>query len=1172
MANHNSKSYVGEVMAPSSQDSYSGCSFTGVVFSGGSLQLLGGCSLVRCGGELDGLMMTTIGGLPPNTVDNSVVRVKGTALLDGISLEASVLAVVGKVLSDTTLATSSTGSLVEGDGSWLRHIGAGDYGVTELVSVLPAEVSLSKGDAPKQLSVVFDDGFNVPDRCSWSSSDQAVATVDSSGRVSSVGKGSCVITAEHNGKSLSVPLMVSAYVYFSGNFRSYDLKTWELLDSRAAGVKSYAGGVLFSSSSYNGPVSYSLDMGTTWATLTIENDEYARAYDAASLRGKLAGYQASYVNGVWVCPSRGGNYTPTAGAMVSKDLKRWYPLPVPAVGTMSNLCLSATSASDTLLCISVDWSAGRALYKVQGIPSAPVAYPLIGTAYKVSDAGSGADYVPVIVRSGDTYLVDNQGLYHSDSGADIFSSVDGGVSWSSRKAPVSNFVLPIRDDYWVAMGAYTGQVGSSGALSPSDPGAMRISRDKGATWTAPSSFLIDVGLTGAYADPSSYFAKMSSAIPHAGGYRGSGPKYVKAGDSWYLVVRGLTAGVENPGDYSLYRATGDVLMRVDVDPVKDSVRLVLEPGISTGISTLLNLFAAEEAPVADMEGFGTPPFSSYSGEVFIAVSILTYYGQYGYFTCDALKVSYDRGKTWDVTVLGNEPTGSPQPLYMSLQRDPRRVSTYTHQGCVAVHNGSIVVGGSLGRIYVIRPDGTREYARASSNAYSIAVSDKGECVLTSTAASGGVANAMVSKENLSSWSELQMPGSSFSWRVAYGNGKFVGVGGKSSIVSSDGGATWVEHSQSASLADSLDIQYPNDCYFGDIAFGNGVFVAACQSDKGYGGLMRSVDGISWFWSFHSGRAQTSAVSVAFDGVYFRTSSLAGTGYSVRSPDGVLWDGDESRESTMTVRFGALPGTSLFVHGDGGVEALRYDNKDEILRAATYLPWLAGPDDQQSVYTSGGFAASDFSWLPPGSEVPMNTTFVIDSTALMSAGGSIQINGLDPTVEHEINWGDGTTTVGSGSSELHTAVTVGGPYLMVSLQRGRFMDNLTGTSIVQPTSILRGATCWGRGFTGVRSMAGTFEGHTGLRFIPDTWRGLESLEDASNMFKGASLLNCGGLGGFSGLYKVTKADGMFSGCSGFRGDVGGLHTVLKGSGASHASAFLGCAGATGYDTIPSDWKS
>ena len=1170
MANHNSKSYVGEVMAPSSQDSYSGCSFTGVVFSGGSLQLLGGCSLVRCGGELDGLMMTTTGGLPPNTVDNSVVRVKGTALLDGIRLEASGLSVVGEVLSDTTLATSDTGSLVEGDGSWLRHIGAGGYGVTELVSVLPAEVSLSKGGAPKQLSVVFDDGFNVPDRCSWSSSDPAVATVDSSGRVSSVGSGSCVITAEHNGKSLSVHLIVKTTVYFSSNFRSYDLKTWELLDSRAAGVKSYAGGVLFCSSSNSGPMYYSLDMGTTWATLTIENDEYARVGYAYNLKEKLSGYQASYVNGVWVCPSA-KEYI-DGGAMVSKDLKKWYHLPVPVLGYSSNLCLSVTTASDTLIGASVDWSAGRAMYKVQGIPSAPVASHLIGTAYKVSGVEDHEDYVPVIVRSGDTYLVDNQGCYSSESGEDIFSSVDGGVSWSSRKAPVHNFVLPIRDDYWVAIGAYTGKFGSSGAMSPSDPGAIRISRDKGATWIAPSSFIIDVGLTGAYADPRSYLAKIDNYYPYAGGDGGSGPKYVKTSGSWYLVVRGLTAGVEDPWDYSLYKATGDVLMRVDVDPVEDSVRLVLEPGISTGSSTLLNLFAVEEDPVADMEGFGTPPFSSYSGEVFIAVSLRTYYGQSGYFTYDALKVSYDRGKTWDVTVLGNESTGSARSIYPGSTSSSKRVSTSTHQGCVAVHNGAIVVGGTLGRIYVIRPDGTREYARASSDAYSIAVSDKGECVLTSTATSGGVATAMVSKENLSSWSELQMPGSSFSWRVAYGNGKFVGVGGKSSIVSSDGGATWVTHSQSASVADSLTVNSPSDCYFGDIAFGNGVFVATCQSDNGYGGLMRSVDGISWFWSFHYRMLQNGATSVAFDGVYFRTICLAGPGYSVRSPDGVLWDGDESMGQTSTSRFGALPGTSIFVAGDGGVEALRYDNKDEILRDAAYLPGLARPGDQASVYTSGGFAASDFSWLPAGSKVPMNTTFVIDSTALMGAGSSIQINGLDPTVEHEINWGDGTTTVGSGSSELHTVVAVGGPYLMVSLQRGRFMDNLTGTSIVQPTNILRGATCWGRGFTGVKSMAGIFEGHTGLMFIPDTWRGLESLEDASNMFKGASLLNCGGLGGFSGLYKVKKADGMFSGCSGFRGDVGGLHTVLRGSGASHASAFFGCAGATGYSSIPSDWKS
>ena len=1179
MAIFTDQTYGGGTVVPSSSDTYVRCSFSRVSFSGGTLQLAGGCSMVQCSGTLEGLLLYEQSGQAGNTVGNSVVSVSGSAVLGGLDLETSGLSVTGTVYVGDGVRVGETAT-VAGTGGWLSHLNLRTSQKSELVGVSPVSATLNNGGGTLQLSPEYSDGLNDPGRCSWTSSDSSVATVSATGLVTPRGIGTCTVSASQGGIACSSSILVESVATFSGRYRSIDMSTWEAMDPLADGVKSYAGGVLFSTK--RGSALYSLDMGDSWQVLTFGNNERRGRASSDYTEPSFNWGAVAYFDGWWFCPYTGSSIG--CGMLRSQDLKNWYV--VPGVLCYENwTSISTVTAADGKSLIGAVNITGnvRGFFRLGGLSGIPTVTPLIGSSFK--DVGYTGTYshmhVPLMVRSGNSFLMDSQGM--SYAGGSV-SSNDGGSSWRISRDALGTPQIPVRDDFFVATGLY-GRYGEV-ITSPGDEGSMRISRDGGGTWVPPDSLVIDLGLTGAYADPSSYHVTMTNWKPYGNVSEGEGPLCVQGpGGSWYMAAFGLKASSISAysGTYDLYSSTGEVLLRVDVDPALNAVTLVLEPGKSVPQVPLRTLLTVAKEPLAPLLPPVLPRFSSYSGEIFLAFSphtrVTTADGSC--ISYDALKVSYDRGRTWVVSMLGNDVVASvPQRVsYNTLPRD--------RWGSILSHGGAVVVGGSYGRVYVARPDGSHSTIQGLTGVArtlamgSSAVTEDGRCLVVSQCcADENYTQAMLSDRGLTGWSWACLPKSDSGWRVAYGNGRFVGVAGLASILSVDGGITWEWHDQSATTEKVAQSLLDGARYYGaafklylrEIAFGNGVFVASCGEGE-QTVLMTSTDGVGWecsYFAFSENRAPANTIS--FDGEFFRTLSLNEFGNSVRSRDGVLWEGHETSGTHYAFRQGALPGTHIASLGDGGGEFLRYDNKDtvEFKGKPDYPQILSG------LRVGDRFGAADYSWLPSGVQFQAGTCIGLFLPYHPSMGDlTVSIEGLDSSVGYEINWGDGTVSSGNGASATHryaSTVMATSPVSFVTLSRGLFRNDLSGTAIVKPAQVLFGVSCWGAGFTGVRSLSGAFSGSPYMDFIPDTWKGLESLEDATDMFSGCGSLRAGSWGGFSGLYNVKKADGMFCGCSGFAGDIGGLYKVLSGSGASHAGTFLGCAGATGYQSVPADWKN
>jgi photosystem II stability/assembly factor-like uncharacterized protein len=121
--------------------------------------------------------------------------------------------------------------------------------------------------------------------------------------------------------------------------------------------------------------------------------------------------------------------------------------------------------------------------------------------------------------------------------------------------------------------------------------------------------------------------------------------------------------------------------------------------------------------------------------------------------------------------------------------------------------------------------------------------------------------------------------------VAYGNGRWVIVGGKGTILSSPDGVQWTAETNPAGTAK-----------LNDVAFGGGKFVAIGSGNQV---VLTSPDGHGWT---QIPLKVGGGLEIIYDGTQF-ISSAAG-GWLFKSPDGTAWEGLE-RIPTLYVDVGGL---------------------------------------------------------------------------------------------------------------------------------------------------------------------------------------------------------------------------------------------------------------------------
>jgi hypothetical protein len=168
--------------------------------------------------------------------------------------------------------------------------------------------------------------------------------------------------------------------------------------------------------------------------------------------------------------------------------------------------------------------------------------------------------------------------------------------------------------------------------------------------------------------------------------------------------------------------------------------------------------------------------------------------------------------------------------------------------------------------------------------------------------------------------------------IIYGNGRFVAVGSKVAMTSSDG-INWATSTPAT------------DSYWGDITYGNGLFVAVGTTTPGIDRVMTSPDGITWTARSAAGNDDNWNAITYGNGLFV---AVGNTGDRVMtSPDGITWTarpavGDDDNWRAITY------GNGLFVAvGSSG---------DRVMTSPDGISWVAqsasGDDDLWASITYG----------------------------------------------------------------------------------------------------------------------------------------------------------------------------------------------------------------------------
>jgi hypothetical protein len=237
----------------------------------------------------------------------------------------------------------------------------------------------------------------------------------------------------------------------------------------------------------------------------------------------------------------------------------------------------------------------------------------------------------------------------------------------------------------------------------------------------------------------------------------------------------------------------------------------------------------------------------------------------------------------------------------------------------------------------------------------------------------GTRNLDVSEDGVT-WKRHELQGNGFS-DVAYGNGRFVAGGGHASLISLDGGDTWVEPGTMGSGGILRHLGFGN--------YKGGRFVAA--GDQGR--RMSSADGVTWGSQVAEGSflgdvaygarvfvVMTNGAATRYSedgGESWQSGTIAGAG----TVTGLHHDGARFIATTNGNTFTSLDGKKWDSHAASGPGIAGIANNDE----RTHYAGFVGGDLYHStdgivfarVSQGGqGFTRIEFGWVNPSSVCPL----------------------------------------------------------------------------------------------------------------------------------------------------------------------------------------------------------
>jgi hypothetical protein len=231
---------------------------------------------------------------------------------------------------------------------------------------------------------------------------------------------------------------------------------------------------------------------------------------------------------------------------------------------------------------------------------------------------------------------------------------------------------------------------------------------------------------------------------------------------------------------------------------------------------------------------------------------------------------------------------------------------------------------------------------------------------------------------LDSWREMIPRGKDLGG-IAYGNGKFVALGGGGELLIATNSSSWQR------------LVAPTPWLVTDVTFGNGIFLAVGTVNNQTGAVLRSTDGINWTsnsigagrlsaCAFGNGRfvtvdnlklfsssdgiqwvSNSLPVFQVLNGVEFvndRFIALGATGFTLTSLDGINWS---------TATNDAIPSITACVHGNGTTVMVSYQGAIKAITSTNAI--MAIPNSSVAfsdvAYGNGRFVAVGSIYGPLG---------------------------------------------------------------------------------------------------------------------------------------------------------------------------------------------------------------
>lgn len=421
---------------------------------------------------------------------------------------------------------------------------------------------------------------------------------------------------------------------------------------------------------------------------------------------------------------------------------------------------------------------------------------------------------------------------------------------------------------------------------------------------------------------------------------------------------------------------------------------------------------------------------------------------------------------------------------------------------VTYGNGLYVAVGDNSTI-LTSPDGTVWTVRSAST--SVPTTLRGVTFSGTQFVAVGYGGTVVTSTNGITWTKRQTSSSLAIEDVAYGNGRYVAVGGYPSnvkLVSTDG-ITWT--AQPAAYGMDYDMY--------DITFGNGQFVAIGY----YGVVLTSPNGLTW-------TKRNLDILDSMQGIVYANNQFITVGTSIRrSTDGATWQATSAPDGQSNLSSVAYGNGRYVVFGNSyafGSKAQLLTSTDGAIFTRIEFPTYTAPSDV--VFGQNLFVSVDYY-----------------GNILSSSDGQLWTFRKQGTSFKAITYGKGRyVAVGSGQAMVSTdglIWTASAPLLSVNFQditygNGLFVavgtsgmiytspDGLTWTSRVSNTTNTLSGIAYGNGiFVAVGNGGGNVRRSTdGI-----TWTGSGS---SSGVNPGSITFGNGQFAIAGGIYVSTTLDG------------------------------------------------